>query len=129
MNSAATRAAEAADRILELQAERASYEESAKAHEQQAREDRLAMSRIKKEIEEWTVALRNVKVQQAVESAEAAARASQCSAETHEKKAADTLQEIERMRTELATLLDQAKNREVAIAEAEALAQAAKKPE
>ena len=68
-------------RIVEAQRERSDLEASANAHEAQAREDRRAMTDLKKEIGELTTVLQHTQVQKKVLDAQAAATLAQIDAE------------------------------------------------
>lgn len=72
---------EATTRLMACQQERAAREASALAHEKAAREDRLAMTNLKKETEELNAILRHAGVQKATEDAASAAQRAQASAE------------------------------------------------
>lgn len=112
MSDVVKRAADAADKIAELQRERAERLASADAHEHQAREDRKRATACKNEIGEWTTALNSLNVQRAVESAEAAAK-------SHEAKAAATAADLEKMKAEVAAELEKLKAANAASATAE----------
>lgn len=85
---------EATTRLLAAQKERADREASAQAHEQAAREDRLAMTALKKEVESLNAVIRHAGVQKATEDAAASA---EVSAKAAAKAQADAEQTLARL--------------------------------
>lgn len=94
--------ADATVRLAELQAEKASREASANAHEAAARADRLAMSDAKKEMEALNVVLRNTQIQSAQHTAVQATLQAQAASETAAKEAADLVSRLHVQAAELA---------------------------
>ena len=109
MNDAVERAAAAAAKIEALQKERENCLAEASAHEADARTRRARASACKTEIAEWATALNTYQVKVAVDTAQQAAVKSQQSAEANEKKTADTLAEVEKMKADLAEMLAKVK--------------------
>ena len=94
---------EATTRLLTIQKERGDREASANAHEAQAREDRRAMTALKKEAAELDALLRHSQVQKTVEDAAAAAFKAKNEAEA-------TLSRLAAKERELDELLAKAKD-------------------
>ena len=85
---------QASARLIACQQEREAAEKSAQAHEQAARQDRLAMSNLKREAEELRKVLFHAGVQQATEDASAAAKRAQAEAEKHNAEAKKVLDSL-----------------------------------
>jgi len=103
---------DATSRILFLTKERATREASALAHEQAAREDRLEMDDIKREIGELNTVLRHSQVAKNIGDAQHAARTAQGEAETAKKEAESAKREAEKTRDESNALLESLRAKE-----------------
>lgn len=99
-NELAAKVDAATTRLLVVQKEYADAEASANAHEREARADRLRMTELKKEREELNTVLRHSKVQQSVDSAQAAAAQAQAKAQAAQLDA-------EKIRIETGKVLDE----------------------
>lgn len=91
MSEATDQIATLTARAADLQIERRTREASALAHEQAAREDRLAMSAAKKELEEINGLLRHEQVRNLEKTALATAQKAQADAEQAKKSVEELL--------------------------------------
>lgn len=101
---------EASSRLEAAVQERATLLKDAEALEEQARNNRRKAQELKTEISQLHSVIGSYRVQKAVESTAQAAEQSKAAALANEKKTAETLAEVEKMKKELQEMLDKQKS-------------------